>query len=266
MSLVLDFLLSGGRVRQKVASYLHGAIWARRSFGGRSDTPDMRLLDDVKLLGRVAIDVGAHAGNWTQNLARRVGLDGTVLAYEALPHYGRALTWSTRLLRGRNVQVRVVAVGNREGLIPLRWRSVANERLTGTTHIEPGVKNSAGVIEVRMVTLDSDLASHGIHPSDVAFVKIDVEGAELEVLRGARGLLSRGRPVVYMEVEPLWLERMGHSVNDVFDLMALHGYEPSLVTESGLVGTDVDSYLSQYADRCEFNNVLFRPSTSQAKV
>ena len=226
----------------------------------------MRLLDDVRLAGRVAIDVGAHAGNWTQNLARRVGSDGIVLAYEALPHYGRALALSTRLLRARNVQVRVVAVGNREGLIPLRWRSAANERLTGRTHIEPGVKNSAGVIEVRMATLDSDLASRGIHPSDVAFVKIDVEGAELEVLEGASGLLSQGRPVVYMEVEPPWLERMGHSVNDVFDLMALHGYEPSLVTELGVVVTDVDSYLLQYADRCEFNNVLFRPSVSEEQV
>ena len=222
----------------------------------------MRLLDDVRLSGRIAIDVGAHAGNWTQNLARRVGPEGVVLAYEALPHYGRALAVSTRLLRARNVHVRIVAVGDREGLIPLRWRSVANERLTGKTHIEPGLKNSAGVIEVHMSTLDSDLESRGIHPADVAFIKIDVEGAELEVLKGATNLLSQGRPVVYMEVEPPWLERMGHSVNDIFDLMALHGYEPSLVTELGLVGTDVNSYLSQYADCREFNNVLFRPATS----
>jgi len=222
----------------------------------------MRLLDDVRLSGRVAIDVGAHAGNWTQSLARRVGPDGVVLAYEALPHYGRALAVSTRLLRTKNIHVRVVAVGDREGLIPLRWRSVSNERLTGKTHIEPGVKNSTGVIEVQMSSLDSDLESRGIHPVDVAFVKIDVEGAELEVLKGATNLLSQGRPIVYMEVEPPWLERMGHSVTDIFDLMALHGYEPGLVSELGVVGTDINSYLSQYADRREFNNVLFRPVTA----
>ena len=219
----------------------------------------MRMLDDVHLTGRVAIDVGAHAGSWTQNLARRVGPAGKVLAYEALPHYGGALEVSTRLLRTRNVNVRVMAVGEREGVIPLRWRSVTNERLTGKTHIEPVMEDSTGVIEVRMATLDSDLESCGIHLSDVAFVKIDVEGAELEVLKGAKNLLSQGRPIVYMEVEPPWLERMGHSVGDIFDLMAHHGYEPSLVSERGALGTDTNSYLAQYADRREFNNVLFRP-------
>lgn len=222
----------------------------------------MRLLNEVRLTGRVAIDVGAHAGNWTQNLARRVGPNGVVLAYEALPHYGRALALSTRLLRARNVHVRVVAVGDREGLVALRWRSAANERLTGKTHIEPGVKNSPGIIEVRMATLDRDLEVRGIHPTDVAFVKIDVEGAELEVLKGATNLLSQGRPVFYMEVEPPWLERMGHSVSDIFNLMAFHGYVPGLLTELGVVETDVDSYLSQYADRREFNNVVFRPATA----
>lgn len=262
MSRILDFLLSGGQLRQEAAVRLHGAMWARRSLGGRSDTPDMRLLDDVRLRGRVAIDVGAHAGNWTQNLARRVGTDGLVLAYEALPHYGRALAVSTRLLRARNVHVRVVAVGDREGSIPLRWRSDTNERLTGKTHIEPDVKNSTGIIEVQMTTLDSDLEARRISPADVAFIKIDVEGAELEVLKGASNVLSKGRPVIYMEVEPPWLERMGHSVMDIFDLMTLHGYEPNLVTELSIVATDADSYLAQYADRREFNNVLFRPTTA----
>jgi FkbM family methyltransferase len=261
MSKVLNYLLSGGRLRGEIAARLHAAVWARRSFGGRTDSPEMRILDDVDLNGRIALDVGAHAGNWTLNLARRVGPNGFVLAYEALPHYGRALTMSLRLLRARNVTVRVVAVGDREGVISLRWRSDNRELLTGKTHVEPGVPVSSGVVEVQMVTLDSELETHRIQPSDVGFIKIDVEGAELEVLRGASVLLSRGRPVVYLEVEPLWLERMGHSVEDIFETMASHGYEPRLVSESGLTPTDVAAYLSQYAERRERNNVLFLPSS-----
>lgn len=260
MNGALNYLLSGGRVRAEIAARLHAAVWFRRNFGGRSDVPEMQLLDEIDLTSRAAIDVGAHSGNWTLNLARRVGPTGVVLAYEALPHYGRALSISMRLQRVRNVRIRIFAVGDCEKKISLRWRSNTNEFLTGRTHVEPGVQPSASVIEVRMVSLDRDLESCGVCPSDVGFVKIDVEGAELEVLRGASNLLSVGRPVVYLEAEPPWLERLGHSVGDIFDEMAGHNYQPHLVSESGLTATSVASYLAQYADRREYNNVLFLPA------
>jgi len=219
----------------------------------------MLLLDQVSLDGRTAIDVGAHAGNWTLNLARRVGPNGSVLAYEALPHYGRALSMSVRLLGVRNVKVKVVAMGEREGTVSLRWRTDSNELLTGKTHIELGVQPSSSVVEVRMVTLDRELELQEIQPSDVGFVKIDVEGAELEVLRGATNLLSHGRPALYLEVEPRWLERMGHSADDIFTTMKNYGYQPNLVSESGIKPTDAASYLAQYANLRECNNVLFLP-------
>lgn len=259
MSRVLNYLLSGGRFRAEVAVRLHAVVWASRSYGGRSDSPEMRLLDQVNLTGRTAIDVGAHAGNWTLNLARRVGPKGSVLAYEALPHYGRALSMSVRLLGVRNVKVKIVAVGEREGFTALRWRTDNNELLTGKTHIEPGTQPSSGVVEVQIVTLDRELDLQGIRPSDVGFVKIDVEGAELEVLRGASGLLSQGRPALYLEVEPRWLERMGHSVEDIFSTMENHGYQPNLVSETSIKPTNAASYLAQYANRRECNNVLFLP-------
>ncbi|MBB2991279.1 FkbM family methyltransferase [Mycolicibacterium iranicum] len=219
----------------------------------------MKLLDDLDLRGRVALDIGAHSGNWAANLAARVGDDGTVVAYEALPHYGRALRMALRILRLRNVRVRDVAVGDTERTINLRWRTDADEPLTGKTHIDPDAVSSAGVVQVQMVSLDHDLRACGLRPGDVGFIKIDVEGAELEVLRGASNLLRVGRPVVYLETEPEWINRFGHSVRDVFDEMALYGYSPFLASADGAVPTNVDSYLSQYVSRRTFNNVLFLP-------
>lgn len=258
--MVLKHLLSGGRVRREIAVGLHGAVWAYRSSGGRSDVPEMRFLDSFDLDGRVAVDVGAHAGNWALNLARRVGPSGLVLAYEALPHYGRALSLSIRLLRVRNIRVRAIAVGERDGKTALRWRSEDNELLTGRTHIQPGENASSSVAEVKMATLDHDLSSQGIQPSDVGFVKIDVEGAEVQVLRGAANILRVGHPAVYLEVEPPWLERMGHSAADIFETMKYHGYRPFLVSNSDLIPTNIDTYMAQYADGRAYNNVLFLPA------
>lgn len=260
MSGALNFLLSGGPVRRTLAVPVHSLIWSRRLFGGRSDVPEMRLLDLMEMQGCVAVDVGAHSGNWTVNLAGRVGAGGTVVAYEALPHYGRSLAMSLRLLRIKNAQVRTVAVGDSLRKMSLRWRSDDNQLLTGRTHIDPAAETSPGVVEIQMVPLDDDLRALGIDFHNVAFMKIDVEGAELEVLKGASNLLSIGRPAVYLETEPEWIERMGHSVEDVFKHMAGFGYDPHLVSESGPVPTTADEYLRQYASTRQYNNVLFLAS------
>lgn len=257
MSEVLSYLLSGGPVRRGVADRLHGVIWARRLRGNRSDVPEMRLLDGLDLATKVAIDVGAHAGNWSFNLSRRVGPRGSVLAYEALPHYGRALSLAMKLVSAKNVRVRNVAVGDSERTVSLRWRTSSKKLLTGRTHIEPATEATQDVVEVPMVSLDHDLELQGIHLSDVAFIKIDVEGAELEVLRGAHKLLSNSHPAVFLEAEPEWLGRMGHSVADVFAEMSGHGYSPHLVTPSGITPTDLDAYLLQYESHSGENNVLF---------
>lgn len=260
MNTALNWLLSGGRVRNAVAARLHGLIWARRLLGGRSAVPEMRLLDELALQGRVAIDVGAHAGNWTFTLARHVQPSGRVVAYEALPHYGQALSLALRLLHVRNVEIRTVAVGETERTMSLRWRSETDELLTGRTHIEPGANASKGVTEVPMVSLDNDIASRGIAPSDVGFIKIDVEGAELEVLRGAATLLTEGRPAVYLEAEPKWVARMGHRVEDIFAEMQLRGYLPYLTSGLDRIPTDSASYLAQYSEQRAYNNVLFLPA------
>lgn len=260
MNTALNWLLSGGRIRHAVADRLHGLIWARRLLRGRSDVPEMRVLDGLELRGRVAIDVGAHAGNWTFTLAKHVQPNGNVVAYEALPHYGQALSLALRLLRVRNVVIRTVAVGETERTMSLRWRSETDQLLTGRTHIEPGANASKGVINIPMVSLDHDIAERGITPSDVGFIKIDVEGAELEVLRGASKLLSEGRPAVYLEAEPQWVARMGHSVEDIFAEMELRGYRPYLTSGKDRIATDSGAYLAQYSKQRAYNNVLFLPA------
>lgn len=257
MNGLLNHLLSGGAFSNRVADRLHGAVWAHRLSGGRADAAEMSLLETIDLEGRVALDVGAHAGNWSHNLSRRVGAAGAVIAYEALPHYGRALSLAMKFSRVKNVRVRNVAVGDEEKTIGLRWRTDDKKLLTGRTHIDPKAQNSSGTVQVPMVSLDHDLERLGIRVSDVAFMKIDVEGAELEVLRGAANLLGMSHPAVYLEAEPQWLGRFGHSVSDVFEEMSGRGYGSHLVTKSGILAVDVDSYLNQYSLPGGSNNVLF---------
>jgi FkbM family methyltransferase len=142
-----------------------------------------RLVELVRP-GSTVWDVGAHVGFFTLLLSRLVGDEGSVLAFE--PDQTEPLYAALDRNGVDNVEVRPVAV----------WSTV------GTLRFEPhgaggahGAVASEGAISVPSTTLDREL-EHGIPQ----LVKIDVEGAEEEVLLGAQSLLLEHRPVVVCEV------------------------------------------------------------------
>lgn len=126
----------------------------------------------------VAVDVGAHVGLWSRDLAARFG---TVHAFEPVPAHGDCFA---RNVTAPNVRLHRVALGAEAGFAE---SEVATEGNTGTTAL---YATSEG-LPVR--TLDS----FGFDAVD--FVKIDVEGTELAVCQGGAGTLLRCRPVVIVE-------------------------------------------------------------------
>jgi len=176
--------------------------------------PELALLPRFATPGSLAVDVGANRGVYTYHLARAVGQEGSVIAYEPQPDlaaYVRA-----GMARARNVTVRPVALGDRAGsarlTIPLRdGRPEPGWATLRTEPNEPGL-----VYDVPVVTLDGELAGR-----DVSFIKIDVEGYELATLRGALATLRRSRPVVLAEIEHAW---SGASVASTLGLLADLGY------------------------------------------
>jgi hypothetical protein len=107
------------------------------------------------------------------------------------------------------------------------------------------------VVQVPAVVLDEAL--DGVER--IAFMKIDVEGFELEVLRGARRLLADGViDCLSFEISKIPLEASGHDARAVFDLLASQGYRSYKLDEAGerFVGPFEDSedfYANFYASR-----------------
>jgi hypothetical protein len=93
-------------------------------------------------------------------------------------------------------------------------------------------------IDVACTTLDSFVSASGVIP-DV--VKIDVEGAELLVLEGARRVLEAHHPALILGVHPYWLPH-AHSVHQIFDLLNDFGYR---VEDQHVLPFD-NSYLADY--------------------
>ncbi len=140
--------------------------------------------------GDVVIEAGANMGTHTQVLSRAVGPTGFVYAYEPQRIVFQTLCANLALNSRVNVDARCAAVGAESGFVLLPDFEYAHEGNFG------GIEAS-GYPEGRKVpkiTLDTDLDL-----TRLDLIKIDVEGMELDVLKGAQQLLRRFTPVIYVE-------------------------------------------------------------------
>jgi len=162
--------------------------------------------------GDVFVDVGAHVGKYTCAVARMVGEKGVVVAVEPSPANYITLLKNIQSNNLRNVKVFRVAAYDKDCKLQL---------FRGNTAGHNSVKKDMGLgsIEVSAKKLDSILLGDF---KRVDWVKIDVEHAEYEVLKGMTRTLTRFRPKLIVET---WQENMG----SVVDLLRSLRYWVTLV-------------------------------------
>jgi FkbM family methyltransferase len=172
----------------------------------------------------VVLDVGANVGILSLQLAQAVPA-GQVFAFEPTHYAFARLKRNLELNPELSSRVEAVqafvssASGVRPGL-----SAYASWRVDGTasrTHpLHGGTEKSAD--EIGAVSLDDFVAQRGLPRVD--FIKIDTDGHELEVLRGARRLLARHKPVVVFEIARYVMEERGIAFSDYMSLLAPLGY------------------------------------------
>lgn len=148
--------------------------------------------------GNIVIDVGAHIGPYTLKASSLVGVNGKVLAIEADPSNYDILNRNIDLNKFTNATAVNYAAYSKEEKIKLYLPSKEEEEeekeLSHTkynTIIQDRAHNETKFVEVQANTLDYLLQSNGIKHEKVNWIKIDVEGAEFEVLKGAKDILSK---------------------------------------------------------------------------
>lgn len=149
--------------------------------------------------GDIVVDIGAHMGRYTIPSAKSVGVSGKVIAVEAHPYNFGILQHNLKLNNLTNVSTLNSAVYSKKANLKLY---LPDEDLGYTMHhsvmtnyLSTKYNNEIErkYIEVEADTLDNLLKSSGI--TTVNWIKIDVEGAEYEVLMGAREILSTNKPI-----------------------------------------------------------------------
>lgn len=187
---------------------------------GQRDLNIVRFWNRVLPPGSVLFDVGANIGLYTVPAGRKVGDAGRVVGFEAHPWIYGFLSGNVARNCGANVTVENLAVGDSSGETSIAF----NARNIGETRV--ALDDEAGV-RVRIVTLDDYCRQHAI--TRVDYVKIDVEGYEANVLRGARQLMADNDGIVIQtECEPAHLGRYGRP-SEMAELLTDGGFRPHRV-------------------------------------
>jgi FkbM family methyltransferase len=145
--------------------------------------------------GDIVIDIGAHIGPYTIIASKRVGPNGKVIAIEADPDNFDLLNRNIHLNKLSNVIALNYAVYSEEKRIKLYFPSRVGEKSSYTKYntimSDRAAHGQQNFVEVNANTLDYLLLSYMIKQEEVNWIKIDVEGAEYEVLKGAKDILSK---------------------------------------------------------------------------
>lgn len=181
--------------------------------------------------GMCFCDVGANQGFYTLLAANLVGASGRVLAFEPAATEVRKLRRNIRLNGFRNVLVENSAVAAAAGLETFHLVRGHQGSWSSLRPPADDVMSKVDIAQVRTVQLDDYVLQAGLPRVDV--LKIDVEGAELSVLEGARRILADDGPIVLAEIEERRTRQWGYAAEDIIEFMRGQQYEWYAVTERG---------------------------------
>ena len=230
-----------------LTQYIDSTIYLQGSFEAETAAVMERLVEP----GMVVLDIGANIGSHTFRLARLVGQNGLVIAFEPMLAAYNQLCRNAQLNSFKNLMLEKIALGNENGTLRAAFRSSWSLFDKDLDH-EPE--------ELSIMRIDDYIKNKGIGRVD--FIKLDVDGYEYKVLQGASNTLSDKRPLIVMEFAFWTLERVGDNASDLLNYLELFGYQffsganfDQLICKNELLNTNAINTTINILCRSEGHNV-----------
>ena len=173
--------------------------------------------------GMAFFDIGANQGFYTLLAAKKVGPQGKIFAFEPVPREFRNLKWNIFINGLKNVKIEAQALGCQNGFTNMFYCLNGKGSYSSLQPPSEKIKARRKVIKVSITSLDRYIQHNNILSID--FIKIDVEGGELDVLKGGINVLSKSRPVLMCEVSDKRTEQWGYSASEICDFVKKYKYQ-----------------------------------------
>ncbi len=189
---------------------------------GEWEPGEQAIIQQYLIAGDTFVDVGAHIGYCSLKAATLIGANGRVIAIEANPETVRKLRDNVAA-SAANVTVEAAACSDSETTLEFFTGSQSNSGSGSISKDNAGSWGVPGAVySVQARPLDAILEAAKVSKVDV--VKIDVEGAELKVLKGGQSTLAKYHPVLLIELEEQYLNSMGTSSTEVKEFLQSYNY------------------------------------------
>ena len=216
------------RKRSGTISLPFGAKWVLEESAldsqlqsGSFETAETRFVEAFLRSATTVLDIGAHHGYYTLLASMLVGNRGRVFAFEPSPRERNRLERHVQINKCTNVVIEQIALGAETGEADLFLVDGAEDYCNSLR--TPAINAPTHKVRVSVDTLDQFLIRN--HIPDVDFIKLDVEGAELSVLKGASSLLTQSRPPVFMiEVYDIRTRPWGYAAREIIQHLTQHTY------------------------------------------
>ncbi len=209
---------------------------------GYFEKEESRFISRTLRPGMHALDVGANVGIHAMRMAAAVGVRGRVSCFEPNPEVRFRLERNIALNAFTNIEVHPVGISEQTGKAILYVNDLRDWNRSATMVRDPDAQSSIPV-SVDVCQLDALFSVE-----KVDFIKVDVDGLDLPVLRSAMKILATHRPVVLFEYSPHFLRLRGESWDDFADLFRQVRYEAFQLDGTRVITPPTfDSYLNIWA-------------------
>ena len=206
------------------------------------------IIQKLLKAGDTAIDIGANLGYFSAAMSKYVGEEGQVIAFEPMPPTFERLVFCTEVNGFTNVRPHCIALGAKEGgHLTMTFNPIS----PGNASVyADGVSKFDNKVDVKITTLDA--FTEGLKLSKVHLIKMDVEGHELEVLKGAKSFLSSMSAYIIFEINKYKSQQAGWKPEQIFMCLVEYGYkyfyaignggQLSLIQSSKMLQTNIASF------------------------
>jgi len=249
-------------------SFLSTDTWALRKFyryKARYDEKEIRALTVFVRDKSVFWDIGANYGIYTLSMLKFFGKDNRVVLFEPLPQVFKILKKNLEAnsaYEACNIYPINCALGTKTGTDYLYLSSLgtADSRLyEPTDNLLLNQGQNRQKIQVSVDQLDNTaLTLFGNYPTD-NIVKIDVQGKELDVLKGAESLISKSeRTVVFLEFWPHGLKQNGVDPKQLLSFFQQRGFSIKGNTDKTITSYDeLEGYIASHEEGLKSTNLFF---------